>query len=150
MARAGPKRAKARSKETEALKKISSMVNRSLELPAILASALETSMALFEVNAGIFRLRATPEVPARSVHRGFHKETAALLEAMIDEASTQQWVPAPSPQSPLGNALSKDNLHFLGIYPIRSGNRSLGTIALAGEGSRTVSPAQEEFIEALS
>jgi two-component system NtrC family sensor kinase len=160
MAAASPdaarKRGKAKSKETEALTTISSMVNRSLELNAILVSALDAVLGSFDMEAGLFRLRATPEGALRSVHCGFNKETVELLETMSDENAFRQWIPSPLREiskwdnSPLKDALLNEGMESFVVYPIRSGNRVLGSIGLAGKNSRLPSETQEEFIHAVS
>jgi two-component system NtrC family sensor kinase len=150
------KRQKAKSKETEALRKVSSMVNRSLDLGAILVSALDEMIASFEIDAGIFRLRAATEAFPKSVHRGFGRETVALLEGMGDENSFQQWIPSPVNdiakwnESPLKDALLHEGLRYFAAYPIRSGNRVLGAIGLAAKDSNFISEAQEQFVYAVS
>jgi two-component system NtrC family sensor kinase len=46
--------------------------------------------------------------------------------------------------------MEKEGLRFLGIYPVRSGNRVLGHLGLAGKPSKPLSEAQEEFLQALT
>ena len=144
------KHSKAKPKETEALKKISSMVNRSLELNVILNSALEEIIASLGMDAGMFRLRATPEVSSKAAGRGFTRETAAILEESSEETSDLPSEVSKWSGSPLADALRKDGLSFFATYPIRSGNRVLGSLSLASHDSKSISELQEEFINALS
>lgn len=148
---------KGKTKESIAIRKIASMVNRSLELNAILASALEEIMDSMEMEAGMFCLRSTPEASARSVCRGLSKEAAALFEAVGDAISDQQQILPFSAADNLHcgaaamvEVLRKEGLDFLGPYPIRSGNRILGNLALAGKSPKILTETQEEFLAALS
>jgi two-component system, NtrC family, sensor kinase len=143
-----------KSKETEAIKKISSMVNRSLDLNAILSSALEEIMNSLGVDAGFFRLRNLPESAPRAVSCGFGTNTTAILE---DESAFQlqsfpliandvsQWN-----DSSLANALRNDGMKFFAIYPLMSGNRILGNLCLAARTAKNTSESQKELIDALS
>ena len=148
---------KAKPKEAQVLKKISSMVNRSLDLGAILDSSLDGIMESLGMDAGIFRLRGTPEAPPKTVCRGFTQRTVAILEKSDDENPIQQ---KPVPviiqdtskfgTNALSDALHDDGLQFFVLYPLRSGNRTLGSLGLARQTSRGITAAQEEFISALS
>jgi two-component system, NtrC family, sensor kinase len=150
------KSAKSKSKEIEALKKISSMVNRSLDLNTILLTALDEIMLALGVDAGAFRMRAMPEVSPKAVFRGFRKDVTAILESAWDEAAGQhsslsmisgdasKWGTGPLP-----NALRESEMQFFSIYPIRSGNRLLGNLALASKSIKSLNDAQEEFLFSL-
>jgi two-component system, NtrC family, sensor kinase len=150
------RRGRLKSKESEALARISSMINRSLDLNAILTSALEAMIDSFEMEAGIFRLLPTPESPSKSVHRGLSKETVDLLEAMSDENSSHEWAAAPDQDIPkwsnsrLRQALLNEGMLSFVTYPIRSGNRVLGSIGLAGKNSKLISDVRQDFIYAVS
>ena len=153
-AAAARKQGKTKLQETEALKKISSMVNRSLDLNAIMASVLEAISGTVGMDAGMLRLRATPESASKAVSRGFSRETAALLEAGTEESAQQPASPVAGDLSkwkdtPLAEALLRDELQFFADYPIRSGNRVLGNLALAAKSLKSLTGAQQEFIDAL-
>jgi two-component system, NtrC family, sensor kinase len=148
------KHGKTRLKETEAIKKISSMVNRSLELNTILVSTLEEIMNSLGMDAGIFRLRRMPEASPRAVCRGFSADTAAILE---DETSVQtQSTPLIASDvsqwndSSLAKTLLKDQIHFFAMFPLMSGNRILGSLSLASRTAKNITESQKEFIDALS
>ena len=152
--RKGPK---TKSRETEALKKISSMVNRSLGLSSILSASLDEIIETLGMDAGICRLRSTPQTSPQAVCRGLNRDLIALLEECGDgnEAPPQKSPMLPSDTSQVGiapfvEALQKEGLHFSGPYPIRFGNRFLGFLGLAARDSRKLSGAQEELILALS
>ncbi len=148
------KHGKTRLKETETLKKIASMVNRSLELNTVLVSTLEEIMNSLGMDAGIFRLRRIPENSPRAVCRGFSTDTAAILE---DEKSVQ---PQSTPliasdvsqwnDSSLAKALLKEGIRFFAMFPLMSGNRILGSLSLASRTAKNITESQKEFIDALS
>jgi two-component system NtrC family sensor kinase len=147
---------KAKLMETEALKKISSMVNRSLDLNTILTAALDAVMGSAKMDAGLFRLQAREEDSPNTVNRGFGKETAALLERNGDATvSLQQMMSLTAGDvsrwgdSALAAALRREGLQYFANYPLRSGNRLLGSLSLAAANPNPVAAAQEEFIEAL-
>ena len=145
-ARKGPK---TKPKGVESLLKISSMVNRSVELNAILVSALEETLALLEMDAGLFRIRATPDSASKTVQRGFSKDVLSVLESGDEDGAgfstdVSKWGP-----SPLAGALRADAVVFFASYPIRSGNRVLGHLGLSAKEIRSVDETQSEFIHAL-
>ncbi len=150
------KSVKPKSKETEALKKISSMVNRSLELNAILISTLDEMMATLGMDAGVFRLRATPEAFSKTIFRGFAKEVAAVFEDAGNEAAGKQSAIALISGNestwgtgPLPDALRNAGMQFFVTYPIRSGNRLLGHMGLASKRPYELTEAQQGFLFAL-
>jgi two-component system, NtrC family, sensor kinase len=157
VATASPRKsARPKPKETEALKKISSMVNRSLDLNTILASTLDEIAGSLGMEAGIFRLRATPDSSSKVVYRGFSREMAALFDESGDKSFGEHPAltgisgdPSRWGQGRLPDALRSSGMQFFAAYPIRSGNRLLGHLALAGKSSKTLSGTQEEFIFAL-
>jgi len=150
------KSAKAKSKEAEALKNISSMVNRSLELNAILIATLDEILVTLGMDAGVFRLRATPESSPKTICRGFGKEVVAVFEDTGNDSAGQ-----PSPialisghaskwgAGPLPDVLRTAGMQFYAAYPIRSGNRLLGNLGLASKNANGPNEAQEEFLSAL-
>ncbi len=144
------KYSKAKSKETEALKRISSMVNRALDLNAILVSTLDEITSLLGMDAGLLRLRPTPEAVPKIVCRGFSKETSAMLEKNSDESSELSGDISTWGTGKKAQALRKDGLRRFALYPIRSGNRVLGNIGLASKSLKSVNAAQQEFICAVS
>jgi two-component system NtrC family sensor kinase len=147
------KRGKARMKETEAIKKISSMVNRSLDLNTILSASLEEIMGFLGMDAGVFRIR-TPEAFPGLVSRGFGRNTLALLEN--ENASPPLSAPLVANDisewndRPLANSLREEGMQFYAMYPLMSGNRVLGNLSLACRTVQSISDPQKEFIEALS
>ncbi len=152
-----PKNSKNKSRETEALKKIASMVNRSLDLNSILSSSLEEILESLGMAAGVFRLRATPEALPKTVCRGLSRNIISILEESCSDNDAQRPLPAmpsgdtlPWGSGPIVEALQKEGLQFSGPYAIRSGNRILGFLGLAGKDSKGVSVAQEEFLHALA
>jgi two-component system NtrC family sensor kinase len=148
---------KNKSREAEALKKIASMVNRSLDLNSILSSSLEEILEFLAMAAGVFRLRATPEASPTTVCRGLNRNIISILEQSCADNAAQQQLPAMSSDETsqwgsvaIVEALQKEGLQFSGSYAIRSGNRILGFLGLAGKDSKVVSVAQQEFLHALT
>jgi two-component system NtrC family sensor kinase len=144
------KSTKSKSKEAESLKKIASMINRSLDINAILASGLDEMMAILGMDAGLLRLRATPEAASKTVSRGLSKKAAAVLEEDGDERPDFSGDISSWSMGPLAEALREDGLKHFVVYPIRSGNRVLGSLGLASKNPKTVSQGQEEFLSAIS
>jgi two-component system, NtrC family, sensor kinase len=150
------KSAKPKPKETEALKKISSMVNRSLDLNTILVATLDEITGSLGMDAGIFRLRATPDSSSKVVYHGFSRDIAALFNESGDISAGEHPTltgisgdPSKWGQGRFPDALRSSGMQFFAAYPIRSGNRLLGHLALAGKNSKPLSGTQEEFIFAL-
>jgi two-component system NtrC family sensor kinase len=144
------KYAKAKSKEAESLKKISSMVNRSLELNVILASSLDEIMASLGMDVGLLRLRATPEALTKTVYRGISKKAASILEKNDEESAHVSGDVSNWSTSALADALREEGLKHFAVYPIRSGNRVLGSLGLASRNPASLKPAQEDFISTIS
>lgn len=150
------KSARPKPNSTEAVKKISSMVNRSLDLNAILASSLDELMIALEMDAGVVRLHATAEASLKLVSRGFGHEISVLLNEDGDAAAglpsmlaamagkASKWGTGPLP-----DALRAAGMQFLAAYPIRSGNRLLGNLVLASRSTKSTVKANEEFIFTL-
>jgi len=144
------KNSKSKFKETEALRKISSMVNRSLELNVILKSTLDEIMDFLGMDAGLLRLRPMPETNSRAVSRGFSKKAASILEESSDDNIDFSGDISKWGKSELTEALHRDGLKHFAFYPIRSGNRVFGNLVLASINAKTASDAQEELISAVS
>jgi two-component system NtrC family sensor kinase len=150
------KSARPKPNETEALKKISSMVNRSLDLPTILTATLGEIAGSLGMDAGLFRLRATPESSSLFVCHGFSREVAALFDDSGDDSggghpplTMISGGPSKWGHGGIPDALRSSGMQFFVSYPIRSGNRLLGHLALAARSPKSVSEAQEEFIFAI-
>ncbi len=151
------KNPKNKSREAEALKKIASMVNRSLDLNSILSSSLEEILESLGMAAGVFRLRATPESLPKTVCRGLSRNIISILEQSCADNDPQRQLPTmpsgdtlPWGAGPIEEALQKEGLQFSGSYAIRSGNRILGFLGLASKDSKGISVAQEDFLYALT
>ncbi|MBN1570987.1 MAG: response regulator [Acidobacteria bacterium] len=151
------KSSKNKNREMEAIKKIASMVNRSLDLNVILMSALEEIMESTGMEAGMLRLRTTPEASPKTLCKGLSREAAAVFERESDESFRQQQVlPFASADSPQWNvaalteALHKEGLELFGPYPIRSGNRILGNAAFAGKPQKGIAEIHQDFLSSLS
>jgi two-component system, NtrC family, sensor kinase len=151
------KSTKSKPRESEAVKKIASMANRSLDLNIILSTALDEVLNILGMDAGIFRIRATPEAPPKIVCKGLTREITSIFEGSGIEGSPQQQVlpiiggdSAQWVGGPLTEALNKEGLKFFGPYSLRSGNRVLGHLGLAGRNAKGVTDSQEDFIGSVS
>jgi two-component system, NtrC family, sensor kinase len=132
------------------------MVNRSLDLNTILVSTLDEITGSLGMDAGIFRLRATPDSSAKVVYHGFSRKIAALFDEFGDKFAGEHAAltgisgdPSKWGQGRFPDALRSNGMQFFAAYPIRSGNRLLGYLALAGKSTKPLSGTQEEFIYAL-
>jgi two-component system NtrC family sensor kinase len=153
-----------RSKRLElaVIQKISSMINRSLELHAILGAALDEIMGLLGVEAATFRLADSPDPSTPPVIcRGFSKATVSALEAVQQEAAVRQQLERRDPvivedvskwndQEALAEALRSEGMRFFALYPVRSGNRLLGTLGVASRKVRPATQTQEELVYTLT
>jgi nitrogen-specific signal transduction histidine kinase len=157
----GQKPSKRNVAELALLRKISSMVNRSLDLPTILASSLEDVISILGVDAGTVRLIGHPgQNSAAGVYRGFGKETIVALEREPRAPGD----PTPSSErkavvrdlsgaddgDALSRALRGEGMTFFVLYPVRGGNRILGSIGLASRKPKPLSARHEEFVSALA
>jgi two-component system, NtrC family, sensor kinase len=150
------KSSKPKPHEIQALGKISSMVNRSLDLNSILVSALEEAMQSLGMDAGVFRLRAEPEANTKAIHRGFSKEIGAVFDEANDETDPLQpsatvWSGDASKWGlgPLPEALRKGGMRFFALYPVRCGNRLWGNLGIAAKEAKHITDSQESFVMAL-
>jgi two-component system, NtrC family, sensor kinase len=144
------KNSKSKSREAEVLRKLSSMVNRSLELNSILVAALDEFRGVLGNDGVLIRLRATPEASMKVVYRGFSKETAVVLESSSDDEAEFSSDLSNWGTGVLVDALRSEGMQFFSVYHIRSGNRVLGSLGLASRNSKAFTEAQEEFIGTLS
>jgi len=148
-----PKRNK--SRETKSIRKISSMINRSLDLNTILSAALEDIIDSLGMDAGIFRLHSANGSASITFSQGFGKETATILEGISDE----DIVPYPLPfisgevsqwgDNILADTLRREGMQFFAMFPVLSGNQTLGSLKLSSKSVKPLSATQEEFINAF-
>lgn len=149
-------------RELASLQNISSMINRSLDLKAILESALEEIMSALGMEAGAFRLVESPDVPSSFViYRGFSKDAKSILEkaqkssaalptlehgkALVVDNSVQ-----PGEADPWLKALQRGGLHTFMLQPVRSGDRILGTLELASARKKHLKEHQLDFLHTLA
>jgi two-component system, NtrC family, sensor kinase len=153
------KPARMKQRELSLLRKISSMVNRSVDLSTVLASTLDELMALLGMEAGTFRIVTSDEnLSPVAVYRGFSKDTVSVLEAgheqggqvrvrLSDEALVIDSTTSPDA---LSEALRNQGLQYFALYPVRSGNRLLGTLGLASHRPKAINEAQEDLLQTLT
>ncbi len=149
----------ARQEELASLQRISSMVNRSLDLPVILGNTLDELSRLLGMEAGFFRL-----IPANGggsaviVHRGFRGETVAALdlgdslpgtEADSDAAVVMD-LECGGERDQLRQALSDEGFRTFALYPVRFGNRMVGCLGLGSVRAKAHADWHEDLVAAVT
>ncbi len=145
---------KPKTNETEALRKISSLIGRSTNLRVILSAALDALREIVKIDAGMFRIPSIQEADGAVVSKGFRKQVLSLLSCSVTDSA--HFSPAPVSGSvskwgpgPFSDALRASDLKFFGEYPIQSGNQRIGFLSLARKSATAISAGQEVFILAL-
>jgi two-component system, NtrC family, sensor kinase len=79
-----------------------------------------------------------------------------MFQEAWDEAAGQQspmaMLSGPASKwgtGPLADALHDSGMQYMAVFPIRSGNRLLGNLGVAGKSPRPISDAQEQFVFTL-
>ncbi len=148
-----------RHHEMSSVRKISSMVNRSLDLRQIMESVIEEAVRTLELDAGIIRLLPGAR-SGRSLAVSFGLEKEALTNLQKDGSQPETCdvsgppvvrdITAAREDDPIVRALSMEGMQVLVLYPVRSGNRSLGSLCLASRKSITLTEQQDQFVQALT
>ena len=154
--------ARGRQQDLVVLQRIASMVNRSLDLPTILGAALEELTGLLGMEAGFIRLLPGRDGGARAlIHRGFGTETVSALDG------GEQWSAgsegegegppvliqnlAEDPNTDLlSQALRNEGFKFFALYPVRFGNRLVGSLGLGNRRAKAQAEWQEALISAAA
>jgi two-component system NtrC family sensor kinase len=147
-----------RRPDLAAMAKISSMVNRSLDLGATLSSSLREIMEVIGADAGTLRIvtASNPASPA-SVYSGFSKPLVSLLEefqadsSILEQTAQNQSLHledmyGTADAETLVKSLRNDGFVSFSLYPLRSGNKVLGTLGLASRTEKGVTTVQADFI----
>lgn len=146
-------------RELAVIQKISSMVNRSLDLRGILECAAQDATCALGMEAALIRLNpSSGSAPAIEVTFGLGTDTLASLQAggLPIHAVERSNALVLTDLSRINEddaaimALRRAGMRVLAIYPIRTGNRILGSFALASRKSNPLSEQQEDFIHALT
>jgi two-component system NtrC family sensor kinase len=146
-----------------ALRKISSMINRSSDLRTILEITLSEAIDALGMDAGIIRLQAgVGSGSALNVFRGLSMDAVAALEpgGAAGDPSAQTTDRANplvvkdlsrfNEHDAIVRALRGEGMQVLALYPIKFGNRAIGSIALASRRPGSPTEQNEEFISALT
>ncbi len=153
------KTSRSRHRELAAIQKISSMINRSLDLRHIMECLVEEAVGVLGMDAGIIRLHAGArwDMPL-TVSLGLGQEALASLQS--DDLHLQPFEGTKSllfrdlnsfrENDPTVQALRRDGMQVLLFYPVSSGNRILGSLGFASARSCSLTMQQEEFIQTLS
>ena len=151
-----------RQQDLGALQRIASMVNRSLDLPTILGKVLEELIALLGMEAAFIRLLPGRDGGVRAlVHRGFGAETVSAIDGGEQsspvpegEGSTAPLVIQNLAEDPntdlLRQALRNEKFKSFALYPVRFGNRMVGSIGLGSRRARAQAEWQEALISAAA
>lgn len=129
------------------------MVNRALDINTVLTAALEEIQSSLDVDAAMFRLHATTEASPKTAAKGFSRDATALIERASDEESLVSVLSAsdgPRGTGPLAEALRADGILRFNAFPIRSGNRLVGDLALGRTSDKPLNRIQNEFVEAVT
>ncbi len=152
--------AKTRQEELASLQRISSMVNRSLDLPAILGNTLEELSRLLGMEAGFFRL--LPWEGGGSVmlvHRGFRGEAVAALDrgshwdslpGMRADAALVMDLDRKEEPDLLRQVLSDEGFRSFSLYPVRFGNRMVGCLGLGSARAKAHAGWHDDFVAAVT
>ncbi len=144
-----------KSRETRSIRKISSMINRSLDLDTILSGALEEIIDSLKMDACAFSLRSTNGTAPVTFSRGFGKKASKFLEEIRDEDFLSHSLPSISGEvskwgdSTLGEILRREGMQYFAIYPVLSGNQVLGSLKLASKSANPLSATHDEYINAF-
>jgi two-component system NtrC family sensor kinase len=146
-----------------ALRKILSMINRSSDVRTILEAALDEAMDVLGMDAGLIRLQAGEGAGSvLFVYRGLPVDAAAEIErgsgsgnpsATADENDRPLVVKDLSRHNEhdaIVRALRGEGMQVLALYPIKFGNRVIGSIALARRRAGSPTEQNEEFLSALT
>ncbi|HSW39551.1 MAG TPA: GAF domain-containing protein, partial [Acidobacteriota bacterium] len=132
------------------LRAIASMVNRSGDPDAFVDNALQKIMRFLGMDAGMLRLNITAETCPHAVSSGFGPELVSILESDGDAtipaaAGISEW-----PDGVLFENLKKERFRFFINYPVRSGDRVLGSLVLASRRKKTFKKTEEAFLAAVT
>ncbi len=148
-----------RQDEWAVVRRISAIIHGSKDLDTALAAALEEILAVLGMDAGAIRLSSAPDAQSLSLYRGFSDDAIAALESsQIECFAEQQLVQNRSLEMKdlprcgahaLVRALQAGSLQFFALYPLWSGNRVLGTLALAAGKQKAADRTEESLSSTL-
>jgi len=144
-----------KSKETKSFRKISSMINRSLDLNTILETALEEIIDSVGMDAGTIQLRTANGSASANFSQGYGKETSKILEGINDEDIASYPLPFFSGEvsqwedNVLVETLRREGMKFFAIFPVLSGDQVLGSLKLSSQNAKPLSATQKEYISAF-
>jgi two-component system NtrC family sensor kinase len=143
-----------RDRESASIRKITSMLNRSVDLGWIAETALEEVLALHSFDAGILRLFAVTEgVREIKAVSGLAYSVADLVSAS-DPAGIRAGLVvniAETPSSePLSAALHQEGVHYMGILSLRSADAEMGKLCVACRQAPPETAIREDFVAAIA
>ncbi len=153
------KPAKRKDREMAAIQIISSMVNRSLDLRHILECTIDEALGALGMDAGIIRMQAvTGSGSSLAVSRGLGTEAITSFQA-ADQPPQDSDETNPLVVRDLSTfrnddawtlAMRREGMQVLAVFPVRSGNRVLGSFGVACRRLNSLTEQQGEFIQTLT
>jgi two-component system NtrC family sensor kinase len=147
-------------REWALLQTISSMINRSADLRSTLETSLEEVLHVLSMDAAAVHLSPTPDAPPVAMHRGFGKAVLAQLESSKIQAASEGLLPQDKPLliedlpacggQTLMRALRNQGFQYFALCALRSGDQTLGTLAIAGRTSAGLQKTQDAFFATLA
>jgi len=131
------------------------MINRSLDLNAILGTALEEIMDSLGMDAGSICLKAYNGSSPKTFSKGFGKEASMILGDISDKDFLSRSIPYISSdvsqwgESALAEILRSEGMQFFAVYPILSGNETWGSLRMASRNTQPLTSTHEEYISTL-
>jgi two-component system nitrate/nitrite sensor histidine kinase NarX len=147
--------------ELDALSEMALTISSGNDLEPVLGEALAQALQATAMSGGIIRLKNTPNQEAQIIHHGFSTEMAVCVNQVIANENCALWdLHGDSRTIDLATEWLAhcDQLQFLLreqdyrralIVPLRSGNRTVGTLTLLQKGETAVSPEQVRFVGCL-
>jgi two-component system NtrC family sensor kinase len=142
-------------KDSESLRRISAMINRTPDLDGILKTALEETVELLGMDAGRIHVYASDGSSAATCCCGFSKKASDSLADIGDEIFASHRLPYISTQPSqwgsgvLAGILRRKKMQLCAAYPITSGDRVLGSLTFASRNIVPMAPKRKEYLNAL-
>jgi PAS domain S-box-containing protein len=149
-----------RTRELAALNEIAAMVNRSLDLGEIMASALLKTIEAARMESGAaFRLEEDSQTLVLVAHRGLSPGFvplvsrlalhAALAGKPVDTENLVLWPMAEYPEGELKDRIRDEGLELVIAVPVAAKGRLLGSLIIGTRTPRTLSPEESDLLVAI-
>jgi len=149
-----------RTIELAALNTVAAVISRSLDLQEVLASALEKTLEIMEIEAGlIYLLQEEDQRLTVAVHQGFDAQFVAEIDNLqvgegfsgrVVQSGEPLIVPALAVDPRLTRSVVKESdFNSLAVIPLLSRAKALGTMALIARGQRDFSEQDIELLTSI-